>query len=72
MDNETSKTDDRVRDPYVDRRSGEDRRQIYDLDYFRDGVMERRSGKHRRQHGERRENCIRVSKWSSVCQDEKA
>jgi hypothetical protein len=26
--------DARVSDPYVDRRSGEDRRQVYDADYF--------------------------------------
>jgi hypothetical protein len=67
MDDEESKTNDRVRDPYVDRRSGEDRRQVYDLSYFQNGVVERRSGKDRRQLGERRENCTRVSKWSSVC-----
>ena len=48
--------DKRVRDPYVDRRSGEDRRQIYDSDYFQNGGTERRHGKERRQHGERRES----------------
>jgi hypothetical protein len=57
----------RVRDPYVDRRSGEDRRQIYDSDYFQNVGIERRHGEERRQHSERRESWIRVSKWSSVC-----
>jgi hypothetical protein len=46
--------DARIRDPYVDRRSGEDRRQVYDADYFLIGGLERRSGKERRQHYERR------------------
>ena len=58
--------DARIRDPYLDRRSGDDRRQVYDADYFQNGGEERRSGKERRQ-SERRKNCIRVSKWSSIC-----
>ena len=57
----------RKRDPYVDRRSGEDRRQVYNSDYFENGGLERRGGKDRRQNSERRKDCIRVSKWSSVC-----
>ena len=57
----------RIRDPYVDRRSGEDRRQVYDSDYFENGGLERRDGKERRQSSERRKDCTRVSKWSSVC-----
>ena len=59
--------DKRISDPYVDRRSGEDRRRIYDADYFQNGGKERRSGKERRQQYERRKNFIRVSKWSSIC-----
>jgi hypothetical protein len=59
--------DARRRDPYLDRRSGEDRRQVYDADYFQNGGLERRSGKERRQQNERRKDCTRVSKWSSVC-----
>jgi hypothetical protein len=59
--------DARINDPYVDRRSGEDRRQVYDADYFLNGGNERRSGKERRQQYERRKNYIRVSKWSSIC-----
>jgi hypothetical protein len=37
--------DVRKSDPYVDRRSGEDRRQVYDADYFQNGGLERRIGK---------------------------
>jgi hypothetical protein len=72
--------DVRKSDPYVDRRSGEDRRQVYsgedrrqvyDADYFQNGGLERRSGKERRQHYERRKDCTRVSEWSSVCSSDK-
>jgi hypothetical protein len=56
----------RVTDPYLDRRSGEDRRQVYDSDYFLNGGVDRRKGKDRRQQGERRDGYIRVTKWSSV------
>ena len=56
----------RLTDPYLDRRSGEDRRQVYDSDYFLNGGMDRRKGKDRRQKGERRDGYIRVSKCSSV------
>ena len=59
----------RVRDPYIDRRSGEERRAVYDSDYFENGGVERRHARDRRQKGERRESCIRVSDWSSVCPD---
>ena len=62
--------DERISDPYVDRRSGEDRREIYYSDYFENGGLERRSGKDRRQRCERREGFVRVSKWSSVCADD--
>jgi len=46
--------DRRTADPYFDRRSGEDRRELYDLDYFEQGGIERRSGIKPRQKGERR------------------
>ena len=59
--------DARIRDPYVDRRSGEERRQAYDADYFQNGGFERRSGNERRKHHERRKDCIKVSEWSSIC-----
>jgi hypothetical protein len=61
--------DARVRDPYIDRRSGEDRRAVYDSDYFENSGRERRRGGDRRQMDERRDNCVRVSDWSSVCPD---
>jgi len=60
----------RKKDPFVDRRSGEDRREGYDLDYFQEGGTERRKRKERRRKGERRDSCIPVSDWSSVCPDD--
>ena len=69
MANDILLKDSRVRDPYVDRRSGEERRLAYDSDYFQDGGLERRTHSDRRQHDERRDSCIRVSRWSSVCPD---
>jgi hypothetical protein len=63
--------DKRVGDPYVDRRSGENRRQVYDSDYWDSRGIERRSAKDRRQPKERRDSFVRVSKWSSVCIDDK-
>ena len=59
--------DKRIADPYVDRRSGENRRQVYDIVYWESGGLERRSAKDRRQQKERRSNCVNISKWSSVC-----
>ena len=60
----------RQADPLEDRRSGEDRRIAYDLDYFQDGGFERRAQKERRNPNERRGGCLRVSQWSSVCPPE--
>ena len=60
---------DRVSDPYLDRRSGDDKREVYDSNYFGNGGIERRKGKDRRQKGERRDGYVRVSKWSSVSPD---
>jgi len=50
----------------MDRRSGEDRRRAYDLDYFSNGGVERRNWKEQRSNVERRVGWTRVSKWSSV------
>ncbi len=50
----------------IDRRSGEDERNRYNLDYFMDGGQERRKGKERRQSRERRSGWARVYKWCSV------
>ena len=61
----------RLNDPFIDRRSGEDRRRTYDIDFFSNGGREKRSGKERRQQGERRKYWARVSKWSSVEIDKK-
>jgi hypothetical protein len=49
-----------------DRRSGEDKRKLYNLDYFSEGGKERRKGKERRQSGERRSGWARVYNWCSV------
>jgi hypothetical protein len=56
----------------IDRRSGEDKRNLYSLDYFTDGGEERRRGKERRQSGERRSAWARVYKWCSVFLGKKA
>ena len=64
--------DRRIADPYVDRRSGEDRRQVYDFDYWDSRGLERRLAEDRRQQKERRTLCVKVSQWSSVCIDDKA
>ena len=50
----------------VDRRCGKDRRLAHDVDYFLNGGIERRSWKERRAQGERREDWVRVSEWSSM------
>ena len=50
----------RVTDPYLDRRSGEDRRQVYDSDYFLNGGVDKRTGKDSRQQSERRDGYLRV------------
>ncbi len=54
-------------DPYQDQRSGEDRRQVHLLSYFSNGGIEKRNPRERRVSAERREGCIRVTRWSSVC-----
>jgi hypothetical protein len=68
-DKEPSKKS-RTTDPYMDRRSGEDRRQVYDSNYFAAGGKERRSYKERRQQKERRSDCIPTGEWTSVCPDD--
>lgn len=49
-----------------DRRSGEDRRKIYDLVYGRLEGIEKRSGKERRCGIERRKDWVKQTGWSSV------
>ena len=55
-----------------DRRSGDDKRIRYNLDYFMDGGQERRNGEERRQADERRSSWVRVYKWCSVFLGRKA
>ena len=49
MDENYPLNDRRKRDPYIDRRSAEDRRKVYDTDYWDSGGIERRRLKDRRQ-----------------------
>jgi hypothetical protein len=63
---------DPLRRALVDRRTGEDMRKRYSLDYFTDGGEERRKGRERRQSGERRSAWTRVYKWCSVFLGKKA
>ena len=63
---------DPMRRALVDRRTGEDKRMQYSLDYFIEGGEERRKGSERRQSGERRNAWARVYKWCSVFLGKKA
>ena len=72
MSESQSFKDGRIADPFLDRRSGDDRRETYELEYFTQGGIERRSGGESRQKGERRVHCVNVSEWSSVCPDKKS
>ncbi len=57
----------RIERSYLDRRSGDDRRQVYDLDYYRNGGVERRNYKKpRRTLIERRAGWLRLNRWASV------
>jgi hypothetical protein len=67
MAGKASWNEKRSADPYLDRRSGEDRRDVYLVDYFTTGGTERRTHRERRRTNERRDGCVRVSRWSSVC-----
>lgn len=51
----------------IDRRSNNDRRQVYSLDYFLQGGEERRCGaERRRERAERRADWVKVNAWSSI------
>ena len=51
----------------VDRRSGKERRKIFNrITFFLKGGVERRRVKERRSEDERRRGWVRVDKWSSV------
>ena len=58
----------KIRFPH-DRRSGEDRRTAYSLDYFVEGGKEQRRGKDRRLTDERRADWVRITDWSSVWEE---
>lgn len=62
----------RIRDPFLDRRSGDDRREAYELGYFAQGSIEKRNSIERRQKDERRDQYVRISQWSSVCANPKS
>jgi hypothetical protein len=49
-----------------DRRTDEERRDVYDLNYFENGGAERRRIVERRRNNEMRTGWQRVSQWSSV------
>ena len=49
-----------------DRRSGRDRRKLYDVHYLSDDGLLKGLRVERRSEPERREDWIRVSKWGSV------
>jgi hypothetical protein len=72
MKESQSLKDRRIEDPFLDRRSGDDRREAYDLDYFEQGGVERRIGIDARRKGERRVQCVNVSQWSSICLGKKS
>ena len=64
--------DRRVADPFLDRRSGDDRREGYESVYFTKGGLRRRKNIERRQKGERRDQYARIDKWSSICANPKS
>lgn len=53
-------------DPYLDRRSGDDRRELYSFSYFDAGGRERRGYAERRDVTERRFGYVRIGPWTSV------
>ena len=64
--------DRRIEDPFRDRRSGDDRRHGFDLGHFAQGGIERRKGMECRQNDERRDQYVRIDKWSSICANPKS
>ncbi|MBI9089772.1 MAG: hypothetical protein JEZ12_11195 [Desulfobacterium sp.] len=52
----------------IDRRTGDDRRQVYDIDHFQTIGIERRLNVEGRRNfiEEKRQNWVRVTRWSSV------
>ena len=64
--------DRRIADPFLDRRSGDERREGYESGYFAKGGLRRRKSAERRQKGERRDQYVRIDKWSSICVNPKS
>ena len=58
--------DARIADPSIDRRSGEDRREAYELGYFEQGGIEKRSGVENRRKRDRRLHCVPVLRYSKL------
>jgi hypothetical protein len=55
------------RNSKIDRRSGEDRRKVHDLDYSVKGGVERRNSSERRcHHSERRSDWVMIDRWYSI------
>jgi hypothetical protein len=52
MSERQSVKDRRAIDPLLDRRSGDDRRKVHELEFFEGGGIERRSGYESRQKGD--------------------
>ena len=50
----------------LDRRTLDERREVFSIDYFDAGGMERRKRIERRLSGEKRAGWVRVTQWSSV------
>ena len=50
----------------IDRRFDNDKRNVYDLNYFLDGGAERRSNRERRGSSERRVGWVKTDDWTSV------
>jgi hypothetical protein len=55
MSESQSAKDRRAIDPLLERRSGDDRRKVHDLEFFEEGGIERRSGYESRQ---KRDNSV--------------
>jgi hypothetical protein len=52
---------------FAERRSGKDRRRIFNHGHFLFKTSDKKNLKERRLQAERREGWVRVTKWSSVC-----
>ena len=50
----------------IDRRSGADRRRVFNVDYWLSGGLERRRWRERRSEFERRAEWARVTQWCRV------